>query len=47
MHTSWSDRMQQLIYRAMAESLINEKKAIELSNKKVNALLNSESQVRR
>jgi Zn-dependent peptidase ImmA (M78 family) len=33
-----SDRMQQLIYRAMAEGLINEKKATELSNRKVNEL---------
>lgn len=31
-----SDRMLQLIYRAMAEGSINEKKAVELSFKKVN-----------
>ena len=30
----YSDRMQQLIFRAMAEGLINEKKAAELSNTK-------------
>lgn len=35
----YSDRMQQLIYRAMAEGLINEKKAAEISNTPIHNFL--------
>lgn len=35
----YSDRMQQLIYRAMAEGLINDKKAASLSNTPIHNFL--------